>query len=81
MKNGAIGCTMSHIQCLITVIREEYDYVFLCEDDIEILNPSLFPENINQFFSWILKGETVVTSNKKKVFIFFLNELTRKTSY
>lgn len=55
MKNGAIGCTMSHIQCLMTVIREEYDYVFICEDDIEILNPSLFTENINKFFFGFLR--------------------------
>jgi GR25 family glycosyltransferase involved in LPS biosynthesis len=51
MKNGAIGCSLSHIKCLDIAINRGYEYVMICEDDIEILNPSIFTENINKFLN------------------------------
>jgi len=51
MKNGAIGCSLSHIKCLETAINRGYDYVMICEDDIEILDPKLFTENIHKFLN------------------------------
>ena len=36
---GAIGCTMSHIKCLEIAKKRDYDYVFICEDDIHFKNP------------------------------------------
>jgi len=51
MTNGAIGCSLSHIKCLEIAIKRDYDYIMICEDDIEILNPSLFIENINKFLN------------------------------
>ena len=38
---GAIGCTMSHIKCLEIAKKRDYDYVFICEDDIHFKNPDL----------------------------------------
>jgi GR25 family glycosyltransferase involved in LPS biosynthesis len=48
-KNGAIGCTMSHIKCLELAKQREYEHVFICEDDITFLNPALFAQNLAQF--------------------------------
>lgn len=39
---GAIGCTMSHIACLQHAIREDWDHVVICEDDISFLKPQIF---------------------------------------
>lgn len=50
-ENGAIGCSLSHIKCLEIAIKNDYEYVLICEDDIEILNPSLFVENVNKFLN------------------------------
>jgi glycosyl transferase family 25 len=50
MDNGAIGCSMSHIKCLELAIENQYEYVFICEDDIEFTNPTIFLENINKFY-------------------------------
>lgn len=33
-KDGAVGCTMSHIKCLELAIEYDYDRIFICEDDI-----------------------------------------------
>jgi len=41
-KIGAIGCTLSHIRCLEIAKQRDYEYVFICEDDIQFLNPELF---------------------------------------
>ena len=48
-KNGAIGCTMSHIKCLQIAKNRDYDYVFICEDDITFLDPNKLKENAEKF--------------------------------
>ena len=48
-KNGAIGCTLSHIKCLEIAKERNYDQVFICEDDITFTNPSLFKKNLERF--------------------------------
>lgn len=49
-NNGAIGCSMSHLQCLLTAKERNYEHIFICEDDITFLNPSLLINQINSFF-------------------------------
>jgi GR25 family glycosyltransferase involved in LPS biosynthesis len=49
MKNGAIGCTMSHIKCIELAKSRNWDQVFICEDDITFLNPELLKRNIDLF--------------------------------
>lgn len=48
-KNGAIGCTMSHIKCLQIAKNRDYDYVFICEDDITFLDPSKLKDSAEKF--------------------------------
>jgi GR25 family glycosyltransferase involved in LPS biosynthesis len=50
-SSGAIGCTYSHIKCLELAIERNYDHVFICEDDITFLNPTLFKENLTKFYN------------------------------
>ena len=51
MKNGAIGCTMSHIKCLEIAKKNEWDYVFICEDDITFTKPKVFLNSLNKFYN------------------------------
>jgi len=60
MKNGAIGCSLSHIKCLELAIERNYEYVMICEDDIEIINPYLFMENINKFLNSHIEWDVVL---------------------
>lgn len=46
---GAIGCSMSHIKCLEIAKKRNYEYVFICEDDIEFKNPTLLSANLQKF--------------------------------
>ena len=50
MKTGAVGCTMSHIKCLELAKQRDYEYVFICEDDITFRNPELFKRNLQRFY-------------------------------
>jgi glycosyl transferase family 25 len=46
---GAIGCTLSHIKCLEIAKKRDYDYVFICEDDIYFKDPTLLKQNLEKF--------------------------------
>lgn len=47
---GAVGCTMSHIKCLELAKSRDYEYVFICEDDITFTNPEILKTNLQQFY-------------------------------
>ena len=49
MKNGAVGCTLSHIKCLELAIQNDYDQVFICEDDITFLNHNQMMKSLKKF--------------------------------
>jgi len=46
--SGAVGCSLSHIKCLEYAKRENFEQVFICEDDITFLNPTLLLENVKK---------------------------------
>lgn len=48
-KNGAIGCAFSHIKCLEFAIANDYDYVFICEDDLQIIDIDILKNNLYDF--------------------------------
>lgn len=50
-KNGAVGCTLSHIKCLEMAKKADYDYVFICEDDITFLQPFVLKNHLEVFAS------------------------------
>ena len=47
--DGAVGCSLSHIECLQIAKRNNYPQVFICEDDIQFLQPDLLTHNIERF--------------------------------
>jgi GR25 family glycosyltransferase involved in LPS biosynthesis len=48
-KDGAIGCSMSHIKCLELARKRNYEAVFICEDDITFLNPAILLDSLQKF--------------------------------
>jgi glycosyl transferase family 25 len=50
MKNGAIGCSMSHLKILQEAQKNKLEHVLIVEDDITFLDPELFKIQINKFF-------------------------------
>jgi GR25 family glycosyltransferase involved in LPS biosynthesis len=51
LKNGAIGCSISHLKCLEIAKSRKWDHVLILEDDICFLKPGVFVDQINKFLS------------------------------
>ena len=51
LKNGAIGCSMSHIKLLETAKANNWPHILIVEDDILFTKPALFIEQLNMFLS------------------------------
>lgn len=49
LKDGAVGCSMSHLKCLEMAKRNNWDHIMIVEDDILFLNPELFKNQLNKF--------------------------------
>ena len=39
LKNGRVGCSMSHLKCVELAKERNWDHVFICEDDITFTKP------------------------------------------
>jgi glycosyl transferase family 25 len=51
MENGAIGCSMSHLQCLEIALANDWDHVMIVEDDILFLDANVFLTQFNKCIS------------------------------
>ena len=62
LENGALGCSMSHLKCLEIAKKNNYDQVFICEDDIEFLNPVLFLNQLAKFLASNIAWDVIIVS-------------------
>jgi len=60
LENGAIGCSMSHLKCVELAKRKNYDFVLICEDDIEFLYPQLLLNQLNLFFDSNVEWDVIL---------------------
>ena len=51
LKNGAIGCSMSHIKLLEMAKANDWPHVLIVEDDILFTKPAIFVEQLNRFLA------------------------------
>jgi len=49
LKNGRVGCSMSHLKCVELAKERNWDHVFICEDDITFTKPHVFKRQLNKF--------------------------------
>ena len=49
--NGAIGCAMSHLECLYIAKEKNWEHVFICEDDIVFSDIQTLVNSYNKFIS------------------------------
>jgi glycosyl transferase family 25 len=50
-EDGAIGCSMSHLELLKMAKNENLDHILIMEDDITFLHPRIFRHSLNYFLS------------------------------
>jgi glycosyl transferase family 25 len=51
MKNGAIGCSMSHLKLIENAKANNLDHILIVEDDILFTKPNLFISKLNKFLA------------------------------
>ena len=49
LKDGAVGCSISHLKCLEMAKQNNWEHIMIVEDDILFLNPELFKNQMNKF--------------------------------
>jgi hypothetical protein len=84
-KEGAVGCTLSHIKCLETAKENKLPYVFICEDDIHFTNPNLLMENLDRFSKSGINWDVIVIGGNnappyKKISDFCIQVLNIQTT-
>ncbi len=47
--DGAIGCTLSHIKCIELAIENNYEQIFICEDDITFMDQNTLQTSLDKF--------------------------------
>jgi glycosyl transferase family 25 len=67
LENGALGCSMSHLKCIEIAKQNNYDSVFICEDDIEFLNPELFLKQLTSFINSSLKWDVAIVAGNNMI--------------
>jgi len=50
IKDGRIGCSMSHLKCIQLAKLNNWEHVLIVEDDITFLDPVLFSKQLTGFF-------------------------------
>ena len=50
MKDGRIGCSMSHLRCIQLAQKNNWSHVLIVEDDITFLDPTMFKRQLTNFF-------------------------------
>ena len=51
LKNGALGCSMSHLKILENAKKNNLEHVLIVEDDILFTKPDIFVIQVNKFLS------------------------------
>jgi glycosyl transferase family 25 len=67
LENGALGCSMSHLKCVETAKKNNFEYIFICEDDIEFLDPSLFLSQLKQFIESDIIWDVVLVAGNNMI--------------
>ena len=62
LKNGRLGCSMSHLKCIEIAKKRDWDHVFICEDDITFIHPKIFLKQLEKFFESGLKWDVVIVA-------------------
>ena len=60
LKNGRVGCSMSHLKCVELAKSRNWDHVMIIEDDITFTKPRLFMKQLKKFLSRNIKWDVLL---------------------
>ena len=60
LQNGRIGCSLSHLRCIMMAKENNWTHILIVEDDIHFLDPSAFQKQLNSFLSSKVEWDVVL---------------------
>jgi glycosyl transferase family 25 len=78
LDNGALGCSMSHLKCVEQAKQKDYDYLFICEDDVEFLDPELFLTQLQKFLDSNIDWDVVLIAGNNMLPYMQVNDICIK---
>jgi len=81
LKNGRVGCSMSHLKCLELAKKNNWDNVFICEDDITFTNPELFKNQLLKFLDNVNGWDVIIVGGNNMPPHQILDDFCIKVSY
>ena len=79
-NNGAIGCTMSHLNCLIDAENKGLSHLLICEDDTTFLNPYLLKTQLNAFLQKTHSWDVILLAGNNQIPFKHIDETCIKVS-
>jgi len=74
LEDGALGCSMSHLKCVEYAKKNNFEYVFICEDDIEFLNPTQFLTQLQSFLNSNVTWDVVLVAGNNMLPYLHVND-------
>lgn len=71
---GNIGCTLSHICCIELAKNRDWPHVFICEDDITFINPTIFLNSLKQFIDYNVEWDVLIIGGNNSPPFFIRND-------
>jgi glycosyl transferase family 25 len=78
---GALGCSFSHLKCIMLAKENKWDHVLICEDDIQFLDPLEFVKQINGFLKTVDNWDVVLFGGNNIKEYTTTNEYSVKVSW
>lgn len=78
LSNGALGCSMSHLKCIELAKKNEWQYVFVCEDDIQFLDRNMFLQNFTKFVESNVKWDMILVAGNNMIPYIPINDICIK---
>jgi GR25 family glycosyltransferase involved in LPS biosynthesis len=81
MNYGVLGCSLSHLKCLVNAKENNLDHILICEDDIQFLDPQLFIKQIDGFLKNVEKWDVVLLGGNNIKEYSITNDYSVKVSW
>ncbi|MCA9749263.1 MAG: glycosyltransferase family 25 protein [Romboutsia sp.] len=66
MERGALGCSQSHLHCLLKAKENNWSHIMICEDDVLFTNPKLFVDQFNKFLAKCHEWDVVLLAGNNR---------------
>ena len=81
LRHPALGCSYSHLACLEIAKINNWDHVFICEDDIFFLDTDVFVRQLNGFLTNVETWDVILVAGNNIKDYTITNEYSAKVTW